>query len=477
MGKRVALAPLFIGLSLWLAGCGLLAPSLTSQITGYVVSANSGPPVASGRVAVRGLETGFATTIFTDGRGRFSLRVPADRYELTLSKRGYAGSQVIGLDAQTPKAIRIVQREVFNPSWSTRPPVIDVQGIKEGDRFQGEIPYRVDVSGDNDIQYIYVALGKMPGASFLTHPRYIFAESSSTGDQAVDPRLFGVYGPTTFEVVVYDVNGNRTHLIRRIVVEPPEGLVTPPGELSAVAVTLGNQIEFFGLEGQAAPVDANVYVELDWRPSRAMGLTGYRVYRSFDGEDFEAIATTHAGQTEYKDSSPTLAVGKRIYYRVTAFRGTEESDPSNIARTRPLETFSLELVSPSDGEANVSRIPTFRWRPTRRVALYHIYGVVLWDTVLGDSSFWVTPDPPEFLINRTSYRWNEDNQMTGTPWEVLQPQRTYEWEVAYAIAANDLENPTAVSVAINRFGLFNEGVPIEPVGLPATDNFSFTTGD
>ena len=96
--------------------------------------------------------------------------------------------------------------------------------------------------------------------------------------------------------------------------------------------------------------------------------------------------------------------------------------------------------------------------------------------MLGQSAFWVTPEPPQFVTNRTSYRWNEDGRMTATPWEVLQPHRLYEWEVAYAVAVDNLERPTAVSVAINRFGLTPIGIPSPPYEIEATDNFSFTTG-
>lgn len=476
MDQRLSLG-LLMGFLLLLTGCALFEGEKASQITGYVVNANSGEPVAGSRVWVHGLTTDFMSVVVTDSQGRFRVRVPPDRYELNLSKKGYAGSHVIGLNAQEPTTVRIVQREVFNPKWSTRPPQIKLTGVEDGDELQGEISYRVDASGDNDIQYIYVALGKTPGSAFLTSPRLIFIETPTTGDQTLDPRLFGVHGKTTFEVVVYDLNGNRTHLIREITIVPPEGLVTPPKELRAIAVTLGKQIEFFGLEGQAAPANANVYVQLDWKGSSTLNLTGYRIWRSFDGERFESLATVHAGRTSYMDADPRLSIGRWVYYRVTAFRGGDESEPSNIVKTRPLEPFDVRLLSPKDGATDVSRIPTFRWEPTRKVGRYQLYGLILWDTVLGEASFWITPDPPNFVINRTSYRWNEDGRMNDTPWETLQPQRLYEWEVAYAIAVDDLLNPTAVSVAINRFGLENEKIPINPIEIEATDNFSFTTGE
>jgi hypothetical protein len=476
MGKRVVLASLIVG-ALFISGCALFPPAPESLITGYVVNSTSGEPVVGSRLLIQGLTTGFTTHAITNREGRFSVRVEPDRYELKLSKQGYGGSRVIGLDAHTPTTIRIVQREVFNPAWSTEPPEVSIIGVEDGDEFQGEIPYRIEATGENDILYIYVALGKTPGASFLTAPRYIFIETPSTGEQTLDPRAFGVRGPTTFEVVVYDINGNRTHLIRKITVIPPEGLVASPQEPRAIAVTLGKQVKFFSLEGSAVPANTNIYVQLDWKSGNTPDVTGYRIWRSFDGENFEPIATVHAGQKRYMDADPRLRVGEFVYYRVTALRGGEESEPSEVVRTRPLAPFDVRLLTPKDEAKDVSRIPLFRWEPTRLVGRYRIYGLVLWDTVLGEEAFWITPEPPDFVINRTSYRWNEDGRMKGTPWEMLQPHRIYEWQVAYAVAVDDLENPTAVSVAINRFGLEHEKIPIRPISIEATDNFSFTTGD
>lgn len=475
MGQRVALVPIAIAVLTLIAGCGLFVPAPPSQIHGTVVNANGGEPVVASRVEIQGRETGFSTVVYTDGRGQFDARVEPDRYTIDVTKSGYGDSRVINLDARQSTDIRIVQREVFNPDWATEPPEINLRGVSDGDAFQGEIPYRIDASGPNTITSIYAALDKMPGSSFITAPRAFFSETPTTGDQEIDPRLFSSRGPTTFHAVVYDINGNRTHLIRHINVIPPEGELTAPKEPHAIAVTLGQQIEFFGLQGQAAPADGNVYVKIDWTPSDASGLTGYRIYRSFDGSHFEPIGKVHAGRTEFRDGSGQLEVGKKAYYRLTALRGAEESAATDVVSAKPLEPFSVQLISPIDEATNVSRQPTFKWRPTQRVALYHIYGVLVYDTF--GSNRWVTPEPSEFVINQTQYRWNADNRHDGTPWKRLQPQRHYQWEVPYAVAVDNLESPTAVSVAANSFGIEHGAIPIREIGLPATQNFEFTTGE
>ncbi|MFB6286131.1 MAG: carboxypeptidase regulatory-like domain-containing protein [Candidatus Bipolaricaulia bacterium] len=476
MGQRVALVTIAIALLTLIAGCGLFVPAPPAQISGTVVNATGGEPVIGSRVEIQGQETGFSTVLHTDGRGQFEARVEPDRYTIDVTKKGYGDSRVINLSVQKSTDIRIVQREVFNPDWPTQPPEINLQGVSDGDAFRGKIPYRIDASGANTITSIYAALDKMPGSSFMTAPRAFFSETPTSGDQKLDPRLFSARGPTTFHAVVYDINGNRTHLIRHINVVPAAGELTAPKKPHAIAVTLGQQIEFYGLKGQAAPIDSNVYVTVDWKPSDASGLTGYRVYRSFDGSNFEPIGKVHAGRTQFRDSSGQLAVGKQAYYKVTALRGAEESAATDVVSAEPLEPFSVQLISPTDEATGVSRQPTFKWRPTQRVALYHLYGVIVYDTF--GSNRWVTPDKPEeFVINQTSYRWNRNNRHDGTPWERLQPQRHYQWEVPYAVAVDNLENPTAVSVAANSFGLEHDAIPIQEIGLAPTQNFGFTTGE
>ena len=480
IARYMAFALLAVVLSL--SGCSWFLPSYDARIMGTVVNATGGQPVADSYVWVHSLTSSFTATARTDGFGRFGVGVPAGRYELKLSKAGYGSSHVLGLSVQGPTAVQIIQREVFNPRWSTRVPVVTLWGVDENDRLRGEIPYRVSVEADNDVQYIYVALGKTPGSSFLTAPRQIFEETPLTGDQAINPKEYGVRGETTFEVVVYDLNGNRTHLIRNVTVLPDEGDLLPPQSPKAVAVTLGKQIAFFSNPGpnptvEAAPQAGNLYVELSWGPSATRNIEGYRVYRSFNGAAYSRVVTLNPDQTNYRDGNASLSVGQPVYYRVAAFRGGDESAWSELVSATPLAPFDVELISPADDAIEVSRTPMFRWQPTRQVGKHQIYAAILWDTVLGEQFFWITPEPPDFLNNQRSWRWNQDGRMSGTPWETLQSQRLYEWQIVYAVAVDDLTKPTAVSIAVDRLGLEHPNIPIAPIGVPASDNFSFTTGN
>jgi hypothetical protein len=474
----------FLSATLFLTGCDLLLPSYDARLTGTVANATGGSAVAGSQVWVNALSTDYTVTARTDANGNFSVGVPSGRYEIKLSKSDWGTSHVIGLDVAGTKHINIIQRPSFNPRWSTRPPVINLQGVSDGGIYQDEIPYRVDVDTDNGMDLIYVALGKTPGAGFMTNPRHAFTQVETTGEQVTNPAIFGVRGSTTFEVVVYDKNGNRTHLIRHVTILSAAGAIFEPQNLAAMSVTLGRETLFFGDDPidptnavpQAAPGGANLYVEVSWDPSPNTDIDGYRLYRSIDGENFDMIATVHGGQTGYRDHGPEIMVGNRTSYYVTAFRGGDESAPSDQASTVPLTDWDVRLTGPLDEATGVDGVPVFSWQPTRRVGRHQFYAVLLWDTVTGQSTFWITPDPPSYTEQLT-WRWNSDGRFTGTPWETLQSNRVYEWQVAYAVAVDNLDNPTAVSVAANRFGLSDPNIPVTPFAFDTTDNFSFSTGN
>lgn len=481
---------LILVLSLGMAsGCAPLWPlaPATARLEGRVLNANAGEPVPDSQLTLVGLTTGYRTATRTDAAGRFLVQLKPDRYQIDAQKYDYAGSRVRGLNVRDRASITILQQKAFNPRWSAQSPEIELVGVEDGDRVAGKIVYEVTASGAHDISVIYAAVGRTPGAALLTAPRQAFFSTPATGEQVIDPTLFGVHGQTTFEVVVYDVNNNRTHLIRAIEILPWGGELLPPTELQAIAVTVGQQVAFLSkplaipLQSGPPPVieaarpNTNLFVQLRFTPSTRKGLTGYRIYRSFDGKNFESIATIPPQRVNFSDASPLLSAGKPVYYYMRSFWASDEGPPTPTVMTIPLKPFEARLVSPKDNATGVSRKPAFRWKPVPRVGKIRHYAVILRDTVLGDTSWWVGPVPPkEFITDSTEITWNEDGRFDNTPWETLQPNRLYEWEVVYAVALDDEKNPTAVSIAVDRLGL-ETGLP--RIVVSATDNFSFTTGD
>jgi len=100
------------------------------------------------------------------------------------------------------------------------------------------------------------------------------------------------------------------------------------------------------------------------------------------------------------------------------------------------------------------------------------YRLWLWDATHGWGWALISP----YLLNQTQCSWSQlyvypGYSTSGTPWERLQPHRTYEWYLDYAVAFDAYPTWTAASVAVN------DGVTsVFPTVLPA-DMFQFTTGE
>jgi len=458
-----------------------------AAITGYVVNSNSGEAVAGTTISVYDAGTNdLVTTVTSKEDGSYMVRAPVGAYDLKLQKEGYAGSQVLNvhIDGGKTTTLNIIQRKAFNPRWPTTPPAISLQGVTDGQAFDasfGYIPYRIVSTPANKLgtYLIYASLGKVPGSGFITGFRSLFDSTDDTGNQYMDPLDYAVFGDTTFNVVVYDTNGNRTQLVRHITITGVfaggNQLVAPELRM-ALSVTIAKGIGFFSASPQAAPAGGNLFVNLIWQPKFDFSdypndsPAGYRIYRSFDGERFWPLATVNADTNRFVDASPDLEAGKTVYYKVAAFVGNDESELSNALSTTPLDIYEVTLVSPADNEMGVSNRPTFTWE-TSDVGNYHYTGIAVWDTLTGESATLISGAQP-FLVNRTSYTWNEDGVYDGSNWNRLQNGRAYEWEAFEAYAVDDATEPTAVSIAADGFGLW---FPFGIYGMPSGPHFTFTT--
>lgn len=452
-----------------------------SGIGGTVTVSNAGGPVAGTTVTayLTGSSTAAGSAI-TDASGFYNLKLNAATYDLMLSKAGMAGSKVIGVKlTQNATTIQnIVQKPAFFASslgYSTEPPTVTLAQVTEGavyDAVNGLVPYQVNVTPGANLRtsLIYAAIGAMPGSGYLT-TRALVSEQDSTGQAYLDPVAYAAGGDTTFEVVVYDSNRNRTHLIRHINVlnsyfQNNSNLLSTPTLKSALAITSNKSIGFnsVGARAQAAPDGADLYVSLLW--TAAAEGSYYRVYRSFDATNFTPILQTV--KTTFKDGSADLAVGKRVCYKVSNFIGQQESPLSSALCSTPLPVWDARLASPADDLTNVSTTPTFTWTHNAPAGTHQQYAVVYWDTPQG-TGVDLANQAQSLLVDSSSWTWNQDGAYTGTPLERLQRGRTYEWQLYGAYAVDDLNNPTAVSVAADGFGTYT-------VENASSDVFTFTTG-
>ncbi len=501
----------------FLSGCLFVSAPPTGTIEGYVTDHLSGEPVEGATVKAWPMDgeppkysvisAHYSPMAVTNAAGYYRLVVPEGLYTVEVRKPGHATSRAVGVKVGSTTRQDFVQKPVFNPDWSLEPPRVTVTGVTEGMTITGPISVTIEARGDNDIELIYAAFGKTPGAAFLTSPRAVYSSTFVTPSFTIDPAHYGVQGPTTFEVVVYDQNDNRTHVIYRVNVARPGAPVpatqpprmpTPAWASVACAVTLSQKIGYLAqpLDPLAAPAGGNLYVELRWQKSLddAAGVTndGYRIYRRLAGEPEFKLIYTHeadgrppvpAGRLTlppglptdhyvFRDYSPDLAVGVTATYRITYFRigpdGTVvESDYIEGSAT-PLPTWDVRLVSPVDEAKDVPLHPTFTWAATPPPGTTQRYRVRIWDTPQGAWTLTLTAAPDATSVTYAG--------IPGTPFERLQPHRMYQWEVRTAIAYDSYARPTAVSVAVNH----GPETGSEWARFPALVHphcWTFTTGD
>ncbi|QRK09127.1 carboxypeptidase regulatory-like domain-containing protein [Archangium violaceum] len=502
-----------VSIALLLAACGspssdpppTTPPERTTGLQGVVAIAPAGAAVTATEIQAYPAEGGPAVaTTQSDEHGRYTLALPAGDYSLTLRKSGYAASRVEGVRIPDGGLTRLnlVQQRAFHPSWPTEAPSVDVGDVLENGSYDADnfLPYdvTVDPAGTLPTQMIYAAIGKTPGSAWASGESQSFTQTDTTGPRFLLPRAYVGLGSTTFEVVAYDANNNRTHVIRHVTFtsvlpSTPGQPLAPPVLQSTLAVTFGKALEAMNVHPTAAPEGASLFVNVHWSPATDVPPCSdplvtipykYRVERRIGWGAFTPIATLPGwsiGQdldgdacgeviytTDYRDTSADLQPGTPATYRIVAFNDKHETAPSNTLTSTPLPAFDVRLTGPAAGATGVSTTPTFTWKPTQTVGAIHVYNGLLWDTVSGNSNLNFSSAQPR-LVNRDSFTWNEDNNYTGSVYEQLQPGRTYEWQLSLAFAADSATSPTAVSVAADSYGVYG------PFTVASTDVFRFTT--
>ncbi|WNG50162.1 carboxypeptidase regulatory-like domain-containing protein [Archangium minus] len=480
-------------------------PGPSTGLQGVVVVAPAGAAVAATELQVLPAAGGPAVaTTQSDEHGRYALALPAGDYTLTLRKAGYAASRVEGvrIPGGGPTQLNLIQQRAFHPSWPTEAPRVDVGDVLENGSYDADnyLPYEVSVdpAGPLPTQMIYAAIGKTPGSAWASGESQAFTQTDTTGSRFLLPRAYVGLGPTTFEVVAYDANNNRTHVIRHVTFtsvlpSTPGQPLAPPVLQSTLAVTFGKALEALDVRPAAAPEGASLFVNVHWSPAADVPICSsplittpyqYRVERRIGWGAFKPIATLpgwSVGQdldgdacgdiiytTDYRDTSADLQPGIPATYRVIAFNDTQETAPSNTRTSTPLPAFDVRLTGPAAEATGVSTSPTFTWQPSQTVGAIRVYNGLLWDTISGNSNLNFSSAQPR-LVNRESFTWNEDGNYTGSYYEQLQPGRTYEWQLSLAFAADSATSPTAVSVAADSYGVYG------PFTVASTDVFRFTT--
>ncbi|RLL82125.1 hypothetical protein CN13_04480 [Petrotoga sp. HKA.pet.4.5] len=263
-----------------------------------------------------------------------------------------------------------------------------------------------------------------------------------------------------------------------------------------------------GLE--SIPENSNLWIVVNWYDyyealqeglidyNKFIKPDGYNIYRSFDGIHYTKIGD--AGYGYFLDSSTENAPNKEVWYAVSSYTENGESTLVELGSVVPLETFNIELISPTDEEKNVSRQPTFAWEPTKELTSPESeveYHYTMWIYDLVQSENYILPGILEgedvilydfmmqgaeevsvtFLGSKGSSEYDDLSWFLYLPDGIyyyeddkLEPAKTYDWGIEYTYAvAYDIDS-VSVSVAVDN------GYNVNPKGdiMPEKQN-EFTT--
>jgi len=269
-------------------------------------------------------------------------------------------------------------------------------------------------------------------------------------------------------------------------------------------------------QSRMAPEGGNLWTHLylaDWTTVNAYYNTypgelpnpgdapdGYNLYWSLDGEHYDKFGfVTEAflawladnwlyfinmGYSEdfifnffgpsYKDPSIFLHPGVEMHYQVTSVYGTLESTPTYLGSVVPLDSFNIELENPAPEAVNVTRNPTFQWRPTNLLTstegdVVYNYGLFVYDWIQADNGLIIptfeggmvefedtTGDSIEVAFSGQNnndwglnWSWFSPYADTIAPYiaDSLEPNKTYGWGINIAYAYVQDADSRAYSIA------------------------------
>ncbi|WHH58740.1 DVUA0089 family protein [Petroclostridium sp. X23] len=262
-------------------------------------------------------------------------------------------------------------RDLFNPSWGETPPGIQLEGITPGATVSGTVYSDLSFESESGIYVYYVYLGGEQRFPIENYGIGGWGENSAT--VSIDTTSYP-NGPTYLKVLAYDYNGNSVLSVLPVIVEnqmDPEQNDVPNQikELNLICDTYGmnwglyavpvDQAKILEDDSQNADMnDVTIRNRLTW--TAATGADGYKVYRSFDGVNYQQIGTVKS--TQYQDASSALEIGKLTYYKVVPYNSQGDNNENALIRFgAPLPGFNVVLNSPKHGATDVELSPTFTW--------------------------------------------------------------------------------------------------------------------
>ena len=494
-------------------------------VEGYVADKKGGDPVAG--VLVTDIVANM--TAITDENGYFRLRAPVGERALVFTKKGYATTRIEGVRVAEEKATyqSTILLEAFDPELPLTPPQIEIKDLEtSGDLLKVTFAVSVAEPDRNGLVFTDVSLGTVGGNSghlngTVRHERLFGYDGNST---TVELSIAGFSGLVSLHIVSYDVNNNRTEVIRHLELPTTQVEVSPPApqNLDALAITFGDLAVFGTMstsplkeklialkEGNlklSSPKTSLVKPLADERLEKAIywvELTfnypadtvpdHFEIWRKrADEKDFRLIARATPWEMQqdvttylFRDASPGIAPGVELIYKVVAVLGDKRKE-SAITSTTPLPVLKVKALEPSDHATGIPLNPVYKMSLENSADLNAVAVIVL-DRVQADFS--VAYSSPLLVLE------GEDGvvdpfDLGGIPHGLVQtdagyvladtplyPHHTYDWQpVAITLDLDEAgERILAVSFGADFFNLLGEGFGL-PLGVRDGPVNTFTTG-
>jgi len=424
----------------------------------------------------------------TDESGHAEFYLPDGRYDIKITGEGKATSVVQNYDPGILETIETFSRRAmtdYNVVPDVTVELFTPEGTPITDPEATTLTFdsvQVKVTSSELMYVMYIGLDYVPSAVARDISAFNTEEYTATISLS---RFDGVTVP--MHVVVYTVNDTRVDKIVYLTIDrtPPEVTerIAPTG-LWYAGWTSDADVEYYSLPSPIKQIleeklpkemikelkgykpehnipETNIFVQLAWTHAPNTNRAGYNIYRSTDGENWEKVAFT---TYNYRfDKGFDLEPGKKYYYTVrTVYVDGTESENSNVVEVIPLDLFKVKLISPADNQTNVSRTPTFRWKPVNWIdqtsephiggefigdeEIYFVYQGSPWiyDTTLSEQhifydSMILTFGPQEVIlpfdpISDSDWVRILPNESQIQQTEPLEKFKTYEWGLDCAVA-------------------------------------------
>src|SRR5687768_18095768 len=265
----------------------------SGTITGRVTDASSGAPVPDAQVRVMGLTTGVMTRL----DGSYRLVVAPGRYELRVSRIGYAAARdSVFVDA----AVTVTKDFRLDQTGLSLDQVV-VIGSRRADRTVTEAPVPVDVLSAEDIQR--TGLTETSQIIQMLAPSFNFPRPSvNDGTDHVRPATLRGLGP---DQVLVLINGKRRHNTALVHVNQSVGRGSTSVDFNAIPANAIDRIEILR-DGAAAQYGSDaiagvINIILKSGPETSISATVGQRYSNTYGPTTNAANEVTFGKRDYRD--------------------------------------------------------------------------------------------------------------------------------------------------------------------------------